>query len=430
MSQAGIFVPSSGPGSSVQTLTGNTGGAVPPTLGNINVIGAGFISVAGNPGTSTLTISDSGGVATLYTEDVGTATPALNNLNIFGAHGINTAGSGSTVTIAVNNTLTLGDLSPVVGNSLTLTSGNEIITAGNLIITAGRVLLPNPTSTHGQIEINTFPVLHGFGHNGTADGNAWVGNSGNFTLTGTQNNAFGFFALSSLTTGGTNQAFGHSSLASCTTGSENCGYGESTLASLISGTGNIAIGFDAGSSYTTSESFNIIIGTGINGTVGESRITRIGSGQSKCFIAGIDGVNVGSVATVVTELTDQLGTATLTAGTGITITPTANTITIAATGTTSLTYTNVNTTPYVVLTTDEYLSVDTSALSITIQLPNAATSGRAYIIKDRTGAAATRNITVTTVGGAVNIDGATTFVMNTNFQSINIIGNGSTYEVY
>ncbi len=127
---------------------------------------------------------------------------------------------------------------------------------------------------------------------------------------------------------------------------------------------------------------------------------------------------------------DQLGTAAITAGTGISVTPGANTITIATTGTTTLTYTNVTTTPYVVLTTDEYLSVDTSALAITIQLPNAATLGRAYIVKDRTGAAATRNITVTTVGGAVNIDGATTFVMNTNYQSINIIGNGTTYEVY
>ena len=121
---------------------------------------------------------------------------------------------------------------------------------------------------------------------------------------------------------------------------------------------------------------------------------------------------------------------TLTAGTGITITNGAGSIIIASTGTTNLNYTNVNATPYVVLVTDEYLSVDTSALSITIQLPNAATLGRVFIIKDRTGSAGTRNITVTTVGGAVNIDGATTFVMNTNFQSIQVIGNGTSYEVF
>lgn len=48
------------PSSLVQTLTGNSGGAVPPTANNINVVGSGGVTVAGNPGTSTLTISVSG----------------------------------------------------------------------------------------------------------------------------------------------------------------------------------------------------------------------------------------------------------------------------------------------------------------------------------------------------------------------------------
>lgn len=47
--------------STVTTLTGNVGGAVPPTAGNINVIGSGMVTVTGNPGTSTLTISVAGG---------------------------------------------------------------------------------------------------------------------------------------------------------------------------------------------------------------------------------------------------------------------------------------------------------------------------------------------------------------------------------
>lgn len=114
----------------------------------------------------------------------------------------------------------------------------------------------------------------------------------------------------------------------------------------------------------------------------------------------------------------------------VTGTPVSNTLTISLSGTTVLSYTNVTTTPYVATVTDNFLSVDTSSLAITIQLPNAATLGRSFTIKDRTGAAATRNITVTTVGGAVNIDGATTFVMNTNYQSVQVLGNGSTYEIY
>lgn len=41
-------------------LTGNTGGPIAPTAGNINIVGAGNIAVSGNPATSTLTITRSG----------------------------------------------------------------------------------------------------------------------------------------------------------------------------------------------------------------------------------------------------------------------------------------------------------------------------------------------------------------------------------
>ena len=42
---------------SLETLTGNTGGAVGPTLGNINLIGNEQATFVGNPGTSTLTLT-------------------------------------------------------------------------------------------------------------------------------------------------------------------------------------------------------------------------------------------------------------------------------------------------------------------------------------------------------------------------------------
>lgn len=57
MSQAGTFSETS-PGPTIDTLTGDTGGPVPPTGHNINIVGApdsGLI-VEGNPATSTLTI--------------------------------------------------------------------------------------------------------------------------------------------------------------------------------------------------------------------------------------------------------------------------------------------------------------------------------------------------------------------------------------
>jgi hypothetical protein len=122
--------------------------------------------------------------------------------------------------------------------------------------------------------------------------------------------------------------------------------------------------------------------------------------------------------------------ATLTAGTGISITNGAGSITIASTGTSTLAYTAVNTSPYVVLTTDEFLSVDSSGGAITIELPNAPSTGRAFVIKDRTGSANTNAITVTTVGGAVNIDGATTYVMNTQYASVDVLFGSSTYQIF
>jgi hypothetical protein len=96
----------------------------------------------------------------------------------------------------------------------------------------------------------------------------------------------------------------------------------------------------------------------------------------------------------------------------------------------SLTYTNVNASPYVVLVSDYYLSVDCSGGPIVLQFPNGAVSGQSFVVKDRTGNCATNNITITTVGGATLIDGATTFILNNSYESAQIIGNAVTYEIF
>src|ERR1700685_3003602 len=81
MSQAGILGINSS--SLVVTLTGNTGGPVPASGNNINIVGTGTITVTGNPGTSTLTISSSGGGgATSFPTDSGTATESGGSLTI------------------------------------------------------------------------------------------------------------------------------------------------------------------------------------------------------------------------------------------------------------------------------------------------------------------------------------------------------------
>lgn len=125
--------------------------------------------------------------------------------------------------------------------------------------------------------------------------------------------------------------------------------------------------------------------------------------------------------------------ASLTAGSNITITPGANSISIAANATSQVVaYTAVANaaSPYTVLSTDYYIGANVTAGVVTLRLPNAPTTGRIFVIKDSVGLSGTSNITVTTVGGAVNIDGGTSYLINSAYAAIQLIFNGTSYEVY
>lgn len=62
----------------LSTLTGNSGGAVSPTTGNITTAGSGSITIVGNPGTSTLTTSLTG--ITNHNVLVGSGTDTITNV--------------------------------------------------------------------------------------------------------------------------------------------------------------------------------------------------------------------------------------------------------------------------------------------------------------------------------------------------------------
>lgn len=106
---------------------------------------------------------------------------------------------------------------------------------------------------------------------------------------------------------------------------------------------------------------------------------------------------------------------------------------VTITNFTPFAYTTVNhaASPYTVLSTDNYISCDPTAGVITINLPNApADLYHRYIIKDRTGKASTNNITITTPGGTVTIDGSTSYLLTGNFAAVQLLWNGTGYEVY
>lgn len=128
MSQAGITNVQGSGTSVVSTLTGNTGGAVPPTANNINTLGTGSITIAGNPGTSTLTTQLTGltnhavlvgaGTATMTKLAVGTNGQVLIGATAADPAFANLTSTGGTIAFTTGaNTLNL----EVVGGGFTWT---------------------------------------------------------------------------------------------------------------------------------------------------------------------------------------------------------------------------------------------------------------------------------------------------------------------
>jgi trimeric autotransporter adhesin len=240
---------SSGPtGPVVETLTGNTGGAVGPTANNINIIGAGDVLVTGDPGTSTLTITTSGAVTDEYDTDDGTAIPSGGILNIVGGPStagtnINTTGSGNTVDVILNDSL----------------------------------FFPNTTAdgTEGVLYWGGDTFIHNYGPF-VGNNNTFVGvNAGNLDQIpgpppgGGGNSGFGSFTLTELTSGEANTAIGAGALSVLTTGTNNVAMGEECAVSLVSGSENVIIGANAAIDAGVGEglisgSWNIIIGSGGN----------------------------------------------------------------------------------------------------------------------------------------------------------------------
>jgi hypothetical protein len=202
-----------GGGGMLNTLTGNSGGAVSPdAFHNIDVVGDGTtIDVVGNPGLNTLTISFIGSVTESFmTDDGNSAVPAANVINIVGGTNMNTT--------AVPN------LGP------------------NVIINLNAsILLPATTdANHGVIALGASLAADYFIHNAGVF-NTFLGQaSGDFSVTGDTNVGVGSGSLRNITSGSTNSAVGFQALTNITTGSFNNAFG--------------AI---AGTSYTT-ESSNII----------------------------------------------------------------------------------------------------------------------------------------------------------------------------
>lgn len=313
MSQAGVLSGNGGGGGgTLSTLTGNTGGAVSPDgAANINLLGAGTLTVTGNPGTNTLTISQSGTVATSYVTASGTAVPSAGILNILGSSGITTSGAGNTVTITgIQSTTSQIGVVTLATNAQAIagTDANNAVTSAALAAKLGTQTIHTVSLFEGSTSALS-------ASNAGTNGQLFIGATGAdpafATLTSSDSSI-------SFTTGANSlslQVNGGTTVGKTITGNSGGALSPTAGNWNIVGTGSITSS-GAGSTLTTQltglTNHSLLVGAGT------ATITNLG-------VATNGQIPIGS-----TGADPTLGT--LTAGANITITNGAGTITIAASG--------------------------------------------------------------------------------------------------
>lgn len=410
--------------------------------------------------------------------DAGTATASGGSLNAFGGTNINTAGSGSTITVNLDPSVSLAGTLTVAGNTQ-VTTGNLVVSTGTIStstagISSATTLVAGSSVSAGTTVAATTTVTGGTGliattGNVTASAGDLVATLGalsvktgaeitDFSAGVLQTDASGVFSSDNgangqvLVGGGAAPAWAN---ITSTDGSVTVSNGANTIDLAVSGSGAFAqVDTDSGSAVPAAGVLQVLGGSDIATSGSGNTITIAIDGPISVANGGTGdttltdhGVLVGSGTGGITALTPGTDGQVLIAATGadpafaaitstggtITFTPGANTLNMeVASYSFAFNFTAIDNTdsPYTVLTTDQYISVDSSTDVVTLELPNAPDTGKVYVVKDSNGSSASNNITVTTVGGVVTIDGDTSYVLNNNYQAINLLFNGSSYEVF
>jgi hypothetical protein len=137
MSQAGS---TSGGGGDLSSLVINTNsGTASPIANVLNVYGGTGITTSATLNTVTITATNSGGIQTLTGNTGGAISPSGGNINTFGAGSISISGTGSTLTTQLTGLTQYNVLAGVSSNTITSISPS---TAGIPLISEGASMYP------------------------------------------------------------------------------------------------------------------------------------------------------------------------------------------------------------------------------------------------------------------------------------------------
>lgn len=430
-----------------QTITGDTGGALSPTLGNWNILGqqAGTLAVMDTIGSiSTINIEDRTWISSLVVDPSATiglrgtfttiqsainaATAGQNiyirpgtytenltlktEVNLFGLASPGNILTGASVTtiLGVHTYASAGGVSEVILENLLLKNNGAGIIIVDSSTTSSTVVLNRCTL---YITDNAVAAFTGFGTvicnycNANDDGTGFYFNSTtslilrwnscNFRGTNTVANTLSTGSVTMwhclfsqpITTASTAALVLYNSTITqvATTAITHGGTSVASLISNCSITGNISIG--AGAALPIS-----------NTTIKSTSGTPISGAGSLSFsnVSFPGTVNAISVTTQIPKVSTNDAVKVTTPG-GY---------------------------PYTTLPQDAVILVDTSSARTIAPLAS-PTTGQMHIIKDSVGSAAANNITITPSGK--NIDGAASSTINLNYGSATIVYNGTEWSI-
>ena len=464
-----------GGGGTVKTLTGNDSVAVSPdSSGNINVLGSGSLYVTGTTNTETISLTG----LTAHNVLLGEGTSTIGLAVPSSTAGIPLVSTGSSSDPAFGTAVVPGggtgdvsftELMPICGGTTStgsLQSVSSVGTLGDVLTYNSATSLPSWQPAGGSevgiltVNMQVFGTAGSYTYTPSANmvycivevvgpgGGGGGANNSNYAASG-GGGGYARAVFSSAQIGASQSGTVGSGGAGGVGGSNGSAGSNTTFGSFItatSGAGGISSSTTIvtpggnGGTATVTGVVPYFITTG-NPGYGLSRQSN-GPGGSSFFGGGANsvaytGVSNGNPGTsyggggsgaFVNSVGNQNGGA----GYQGAVIVTEYIFTTVSSPQTVVNYTLVTTamSPYTTLSSDYYIGVDATAGAVTILLPNAPATGRIYNIKDIVGIAATNNIIITTVGGTVLIDGGTTFAMNVNYQSVQLLFSGTAYQVF